>query len=235
MGPTWWLRQVAVLARDLGATVDAVGDTFDLAVCHRSDRIEGFAMANALLPVGEQFLEVASPLDGSSPAGRMLAGRGEGGYLVILQTDDLDGARSRAIAAGAVVTIELDEPDAHEIHFHPRSTGGVALAFDWMQPESHWRWAGSEWRHHVRTDVVTGIAGVTLSAPQHEVLATQWGQLLGIDPQAHAGALQIPLRGGFLRFVPGGSRPALHTVHLTGPGPASLQVGDLLVTTQLPE
>jgi len=234
MSSGWWLRQVAVLASDLGATVDAIRDTFSLAVCHRSDHVEGFAMANALLPVGEQFLEVASPLDGSSPAARMLATRGECGYLLILQTDDLDGARHRATAAGATVTIELDEADAHEVHFHPRSTGGVALAFDWMEPESHWRWAGDGWRNHVCTDTVTGIAGVTLGAPQHHDLAALWGRLLGIDPVERGGALYIPLRGGFLRFVPCDDRPSLRAVHLTGrhATTCTLQIGDVVVTTE---
>lgn len=233
MNSGWWLRQVAVLARDLDATVDAICDTFALAVCHRSDHIDGFAMSNALLPVGEQFLEVAAPLNDTTPAGRMLATRGECGYLVILQTDDLAGARRRAVAAGAVVTIELEEADAHEIHFHPRSTGGVALAFDWMEPESQWRWAGSGWRNHVRTDTVSGLAGVTLGAPQHDGLAALWGQLLGIDPVEHDDERYIPLRGGFLRFVHCDDRPSLRAVHLTGrrATTSALDIGDCSVTT----
>ena len=104
---SWWIRQVAVLAADLDGTVGQIAERFDLDVCHRSDRVEGHAMSNALMPVGEQFLEVASPLDNSSPAARLLARRGDCGYLVILQTDDMDAARGCAEAKGAAVTIEL--------------------------------------------------------------------------------------------------------------------------------
>ena len=101
---SWWIRQVAVLAADLDRTIDHIVDRFDLDVCHRAESVEGYAMSNALMPVGEQFLEVASPLDDRSPAARMLARRGDCGYLVMLQTNDMDAARRRVETAGATVT-----------------------------------------------------------------------------------------------------------------------------------
>ncbi len=128
------LRQVAVLARDRDAAIAEITASFSLEVCHADDEVAGFAMANALMPVGDQFLEVASPLDDSTPAARLLGRRGEGGYLVIVQVDDIDRARHRAEEAGAKVTIEIDRPGAREIHFDPRSTG-----VEWPWPSTGWR------------------------------------------------------------------------------------------------
>ena len=57
---------------------------------------------------------------------------------------------------------------------------------DWDE----WRWAGPAWRDHVRTDVVTGVTGVTVGAADPTVMAARWSEVLDA-PLADATTVQL--------------------------------------------
>jgi hypothetical protein len=72
-----------------------------------------------------------------------------------------------------------------------------------MTPSEAWRWAGREWRDHVRTTTVRGIAGAEIESPDPAALARRWGEVLARPPeQRPGGPVEIELDGGLLRFVP---------------------------------
>ncbi|MEZ5229787.1 MAG: hypothetical protein R2710_24945 [Acidimicrobiales bacterium] len=56
------LRQVALVARDLDQVVDDLCAVFDLAVGYNDPAIGSLQLHNAVIPVGEEFLEVVAPL-----------------------------------------------------------------------------------------------------------------------------------------------------------------------------
>jgi hypothetical protein len=79
------LRQVALVARELDPVVAALERTLGLAVAFRDPGVAEFGLRNALFPVGDQFLEVVSPTQPGTTAGRLLERRGgDGGYMVIV-------------------------------------------------------------------------------------------------------------------------------------------------------
>ena len=83
------LRQIALVARQLAPVVDDLRELFGLAVAYRDPSVEAFGLENAVLPVGNQFLEVVAPIREGTAGGRYLERRrGDGGYMVILQCDD---------------------------------------------------------------------------------------------------------------------------------------------------
>ncbi len=200
------LRQVALLCRDLEAVVDDLRAVFGLEVAFHDPGVSVFGLRNALLPVGDDFLEVLTPSQEGSSGGRFLERRGgDAGYMVILQTDDLDAERKRLAELDARIVWETslepagpELPAAATLHLHPRDVGGAILSFDAMEPSEDWRWAGPEWRSHVRTDVVHGLLGASLAAEDWRGLARRWSELLG---RPLVGDHRLPLDGGELGFA----------------------------------
>ena len=115
---------------------------------------------NAVFPVGDAFLEIVSPVQEGTTAGRLLDKHGgDYGYMVIMQLSDLEAARARLDGLGVRVVWKADLRDAAGTHLHPKDVGGTILSLDWMDPPESWRWAGPDWEQHVRTDVVSGLSG----------------------------------------------------------------------------
>ena len=85
-----YIRQIALVARDLDPIVDDLCAVFDIAVSCNDPGVAAFGLRNAVMPIGETFLEVVSPVTPDASARRYLERRkGDGGYMVILQSDDL--------------------------------------------------------------------------------------------------------------------------------------------------
>ena len=90
------LRQLAFAATDLSSTEKALGDFLGAGVCFRDPAVAQFGLHNALFTVGDQFLEIVAPTQEGTTAGRFIEKRGgDTGYMVILQTDDLESQRQR--------------------------------------------------------------------------------------------------------------------------------------------
>jgi hypothetical protein len=160
------------------------------------------------MPVGTTFLEVVCPVRDDTTAGRFLARRGgDGGYMVILQTDDLAAARARLARHGARVVWEATLDDIATVHLHPRDVGGAIVSIDQPRPPASWRWGGPGWERSVRTDVVRRIVGAEIEAPEPARMAARWAEVLGLAaPRARGAAATVELDGGVLRFVPAGAR-----------------------------
>ncbi len=197
------LRQVALVARDLEPVVADLCAVLGIEVGFRDPAVRQFGLHNAVMPVGDTFLEVVSPVEPNTTAGRFLDRRGgDGGYMVILQCDDLDADRRRVTELGVRVVWSIDLPQIRGTHLHPRDVGGAILSLDAADPPSSWQWAGPEWERAVRMDVVSEITGVELQADDPLALAQRWAQVLD-RPLAHtaAGVIRIVLDQGAIRFA----------------------------------
>ena len=200
------LRQVVLAAADLPATEAAIEKHFGLSLCYRDPGVATFGLCNALFPVGHQLLEVVSPTEDGTTAGRLLDKRGgDTGYMVILEVDDLDAMRTRIAAAGARIVFEAVEDGIVGLHLHPADVGGAILSIDQPDTWGEWPWAGPDWRDHVRTDVVTGVAAVEIEANDPTAMAARWSEVLGRTVSGGGGAT-IVLDEGEIRFVPAGAR-----------------------------
>ena len=67
------LRQVAWVANDLAESTAQVRDHLHLDVCYSDPGVGVFGLENVLFPVGDQFLEIVSPVADNTTAGRLLA------------------------------------------------------------------------------------------------------------------------------------------------------------------
>ncbi|MEN8161542.1 MAG: efflux RND transporter permease subunit, partial [Myxococcota bacterium] len=163
-----------------------------------------FGLENAVLPVGDAFLELVAPVKPDTAAGRWIDRRGgDAGYMTIFQTADLADARAHVERLGVRVVWEASLDHAATFHLHPRDLGGAIVSLDWMDPPESWEWAGPGWQERVRDEVATGLAGAVLEAADPEKLAARWGEVLGVAPvAADAGGFGLPLaQGTRLRFV----------------------------------
>jgi hypothetical protein len=187
----------------LSAQVErAIENEFGLSLCFRDPGVGVFGLRNALYPVGEQLLEVVSPIEPDTTAGRFLERRGgDSGYMVILQTDEpLDALRRRLESVQARVVFEATVPGITGLHLHPRDVGGAILSVDRADEWRDWPWAGPDWRAHVETAVVAAIATVDIGADDPVAMAARWAAVL--DRPVDADGMTIHLDEGVLRFVP---------------------------------
>jgi hypothetical protein len=197
------LRQIVIVAADLDAAEAGIVDELGVELCYRDPGVAEFGLRNALFPVGDKLLEVVSPTEPGTPAGRFLDRRGgDGGYMVMVETDEVDDARRRISAADARIVWDGKADGIIDIHVHPRDVGGAILAIDVTDTWGEWPWAGPEWSDHVRADRVDDVVAVEIEADDPDGMAQRWSAVLGRP----ADGASVELDEGRIEFRPVGER-----------------------------
>jgi Glyoxalase-like domain len=193
------IRQLVLVVRDLEASRRELEEEFAIEECFRDPGVGKYHLHNVLLPVGDAFLELVSPLADEAPAARYLERVGsEGGYMLIVQVDDFDAAAERAERAGVRIVEKAEREDQKGWHIHPSDLPGAIVSFDWADPPEAWHWAGEDWQRHVRTQVVDAITGAAVSTSDPPALARRWHEVLG----GELDETQLRLDGTVVRFEP---------------------------------
>lgn len=209
-----WLRvrQIALVAEKLAPIEQQLADVFGVEVCFRDPGVGHFGLENALIPIGNQILEVVAPIRENTAGGRYLERRGgDGGYMVITQCDDHAPRRARVEALGIRIVNQFENHEFRNLQMHPRDTGGSFFEIDEaLGPGAHdadgpWEPAGPDWKAHKRTERVGGIRGVEVQCDDPESVARRWAEIAEIDLAPRAGAdapWVLPLDNADVRFVP---------------------------------
>ncbi|MEM6706744.1 MAG: VOC family protein [Acidobacteriota bacterium] len=177
------LRQVALVAKDLERSERRLEALLGLDPGYHDPGIIEFGLDNWVAAIGDTFLEVVSPVEENTTAGRYLERRGgDGGYMVIVQVEDLSAARQRLESVGArIVWNAVGEAPSGEstlgLHVHPRDCGGAILSVDQATPAAAWVWAGEGWQEKA-SQYVRQIDGVELQTEDPEGMAQRWSELL---------------------------------------------------------
>lgn len=203
------LRQIALVAHELAPVEQALIDVLGVAVCYRDTAVATFGLENALFPVGNQFLEVVAPTRPGTAGGRYLERRGgDGGYMVICQTDDHPPRRQRVADLGVRTVYDRDLGDYSLMQLHPKDTGGSFLEIDaqlgagGLNPDGPWHPAGPDWKAGQRLDRVTGIAAAEIQADDPDAVAERWSQIVEIPlTKTSAGEPYLLLDNAGVRFV----------------------------------
>jgi hypothetical protein len=204
------LRQLALVAQELEPVVDDLCAVLGVAVAYRDPAISAFGLHNALLALGDTFLEVVSPTQPGTTAGRLLEKRGgDGGYMVIVQVDgrDLDLAveRKRLAAQQVRIVWETRLEDIATLHLHPRDVGAAILSLDVSIPPESWRWAGPAWTGSgdgARVGGLDAIVGARLQSLDPAGLAERWSQVLDRPVVQEDGTPCLRLDQGVIEFTP---------------------------------
>jgi hypothetical protein len=199
------LRQVALVAHDCEKTATSLQDTFGWPDPFHDAGVGEFGLINAVFPVGISFVEVVSPAQPDTTAGRYLARRGaDSGYMAIFQMPSIEEARRRVADMGVRVVWQVDLDDIAGTHLHPKDIPGAIVSLDWASPADSWRWGGPAWTGSVPAHPAGGISGITVEVAEPGVAAERWARVLGLDAEI-AGAValvRLGAAGQTLRFVP---------------------------------
>jgi hypothetical protein len=208
------LRQICFVARDLERPAKQLCDVFSLAIAHRDPEIGRIGLRNVLIPSGAQpiFLEIVSPARAGTTAERYLdKRRGDGGYMFISDTSDLEGLRANAEGCGARLLWHTERRDGDPVEsfqLHPKDTGGAMLEFDrhGSGEDLHgaYRFAGPNWRKAMRLQCVKAILGAELQTDDPERLAKRWARIFGreVTRAGPHGIWELRLDNAFARFSP---------------------------------
>jgi len=202
------LRQVALAAADCAATASQLKETFGWPEPFHDPGVGRFGLTNAVFAAGDTFVEVVSPVQPGTTAGRYLERRGgDSGYMAIFQLPDLELARRRAAEAGVRVVWTADLPDIAGTHLHPKDVPGAIVSLDWADPPESWRWAGPDWTGRAAEHPAGGLSGLTIEVDDPARAAARWASVLGLSFVDEDGAATIRLADAHqdLRFVRAGS------------------------------
>ena len=201
------LRQIALVAHELDPVVTELRAELGVEVAFNDPGVDVFGLQNAVMPIGNQFLEVVAPIKEGTAAGRYLDRRkGDGGYMVILQCDEHAARKARlADELGVRFAMAHDTDDYKILQLHPADTGGSFLEVDQQTggediENGPWEPAGPNWQHARRTEQVGGITAAVIQSADPARLAARWAEILEVEIEGESEPV-ITLDNATLQFV----------------------------------
>jgi hypothetical protein len=195
------LRQAVLVAGQLEPVAQGLRSALGLGEPFRDPGVGEFGLENTVFALGDCFLEVIAPTRADTAAGRYLARHGgDGGYMVIFDLEDLEGARSRAHALGARVVWQIDLPDISGTHLHPADMRGAIVSLDRSSPYGSWRWGGPQWTGRIGVGAPGRLAGITVAVADPAAAASRWGEVLGVAVGGAADQPALACDGAEVRF-----------------------------------
>ena len=201
------LRQIALVAEKLAPVEREFADVLGIEVGYRDPGVGHFGLENALMPIGNQLLEVVAPIQENTAGGRYLTRRGgDGGYMVITQCDDHAPRRAQVEALGVRIVNQFDSGEFRNMQLHPKDTGGSFFEIDEQcgerahDADGPWEPAGPNWHAHRRLERVTGIAAAEVQCDDPDAVAARWSEIAQIGLTG-PNQRTLPLENAEVRFV----------------------------------
>jgi hypothetical protein len=204
------LRQICLVAGDLATVEKQTADVLGVEICFRDTGVAKYGLHNALFAMSGTFLEVVSPTQPNTAAGRYIERRkGDGGYMYIVDCDDLERRREHIKGKGVRLVEDLKSGDqaltGEALHLHPRDTGGCLLSVDRHSPDGEsmagsYKWAGADWVSHDRSQTVRAITGARMQCDDPSATAARWAELLERPATRDGNVWTIELDNARARF-----------------------------------
>jgi len=123
------IDHVAIAVHDLEAAIDYHARAFGAEVCHR-EVVEQDGVEEAMVRVGESYVQLTTGTRTDSPVSQFLVKRGEGIHHVGYRVDDCAEALAAIVAAGGRAIDEAPRPGSRgtTVAFvHPRGSFGTLI------------------------------------------------------------------------------------------------------------
>jgi methylmalonyl-CoA epimerase len=121
------IDHIGVAVTDLDATIALYESSYAMELVHR-ETVEEQGVEAVLLDVGENHVELLSPLGEDTPVGKFLAKKGPGLHHVAYQVIDIETVLESLRGAGLRLIDETPRTgirNSRVAFLHPASTGGV--------------------------------------------------------------------------------------------------------------
>ena len=124
------IDHVGLAVADLDASIDRLARQYGLSAAARH-RVEAQGVEEAMLPMGESYLQLVCPTAADTPVGRFLQRRGEGMHHLAYRVPDI-AMSLRSLSSAGVDLIDPrpragSEPGTWIAFLHPGSNDGVLV------------------------------------------------------------------------------------------------------------
>ena len=201
------LKQICLVAADLDSVEEELKAILGLEVAYSDPGLSIFGLRNIMMPIGNSFLEVVTPVQEKTTAGRFLERRGgDGGYMVILQCGDIGEVTERARSLSIRIVWEDSNEETAGIQLHPKDLPGALVDIRRnsgdQSPTGPWSPAGPDWQRARRTDVIRSLVAVEIQCVDPNELASSWSEVTQRPVSRDAeNNPEVQLDDGSIRFV----------------------------------
>ena len=132
------IEHVAIAVADLEAAVAHYETVWGLTVEHR-ERVEDQGVEEAMLPIGESYLQLLGATGPDTTVGKFIERRGEGLHHIAYEVDDLEAALAELKEKGVPLIDEAPRRGGrgHMVAFvHPKGNHGLLVELI-QAPSSH--------------------------------------------------------------------------------------------------
>ncbi len=123
------IEHVALAVADLDAAIAHYRDVWGFEVTHR-ERVEDQGVEEAMLPLGESYIQLLGPTGPETTVGKFIARRGEGLHHIAYEVDDLEATLAELKAKDVPLIDEAPRKGGrgHMVAFvHPRGNHGLLV------------------------------------------------------------------------------------------------------------
>jgi hypothetical protein len=223
------LRQVCLVAPNLEPAVSDLAAILGLSICVRDFHVDIYGLTNALLPIGDDFIEIVAPLRGGTAAGRFIErSGGRGAYMAIFECEDPERRQAHVEAMGIRTPHIIDRAEYRNVQLHPKDCGAAILEFarssDKPDGTGTWWPAGPDWRSIAPQAGRAELTGLDVSSSDPEQLASRWAGILELPLTRDGGAPTLAVDGRRLAFIAGAADRVETLVVSSGDPARTLQV-----------
>jgi hypothetical protein len=213
------LRQICLVATDLVRVIADMQAIFGVKLAYQDPHVRRYGLENALFPFGLAFVEVVSPIEADTAAGRFLERTGGiGGYMAIFNCSDPERRGRHTNALGVRTAHTIDHNGFHAVQLHPKDCRAAMIEFDRTDGEEDLRGpyspaGGTGWAVAVKIDVTRRLVEIVVESSDPLGIGQHWSHILEkpFVPHGEGGLIETDMTA--IRFARAeGPRETLRTL-----------------------
>lgn len=175
------VRHYVLATHDMNFVCDQIYEVLGLppAPPRRTPGVtEQYGFYSTMMKIGSAMLEIVQPINADHHLnGWFEENGGDGGYMIVMQTFDVEALKARAAAEELTLTRDMIFQGQHMLQFDYRHFGTHFELYHY-EPEDNW-WGDPLNRGYPEARVATDIIGADVAVRDPEAIADQAARLFG--------------------------------------------------------